>query len=90
MAASLTLKSRSINLRLHGLLSQAWDGKYSEQLLSQKALLALLTTEGVHAVLLGMRRVEYVDDAHAALSLLQNESRTFDWNRWNTLSGGNF
>lgn len=43
------------------------SGLQSSETLSQKSLRVLASVEGIHSVLLGMRKVPYVEDAHAAL-----------------------
>jgi hypothetical protein len=66
--------------RYHSRDASAWSEKLSRRLdaavpalatspsLSQKALRVLLNIPGIHGVLLGMRRPQYVDDGIAALS----------------------
>lgn len=51
--------------------------------LSQKALRVLLQSEGLHAVLLGMRRRAYVEDALHALCAEPIPNFYFDFNLWN-------
>ncbi len=47
---------------IHDAVDEVLPGKYHELSLSQKAILALRSIEGVSSVLVGMRSEEYIDD----------------------------
>lgn len=82
LAAFLSNKTRSLNQNIHAKLASILPGEFIDATLSQKALLALTSTPGITSTLLGMRTVDYVDDAHSVMSLVENSTQSFDWVKW--------
>lgn len=93
--------NQEIHSQLSHIFSQRSEGLHSEDVihsfggypdsikfdatLSQKSLLALCNTEGLCCTLLGMRKVDYVDDAHVVMAHLDKERFEFDWDKWSSL-----
>jgi aryl-alcohol dehydrogenase-like predicted oxidoreductase len=57
-----TTKAAQTSNAIHDAVDEVLPSEYHELSLSQKAILALRSVEGVSSVLVGMRSEEYVDD----------------------------
>jgi aryl-alcohol dehydrogenase-like predicted oxidoreductase len=78
-----TSRSAEVSASIHGALDELLPSRAHELSLSQKAILALRSIEGVSCVLVGMRSEEYVEDVIYGLQAQALEDAEDFWKQLN-------